>query len=146
MRKLNGSILSLATQEPKRIWTILVVEDEFFLRDMVAIYLRECGWNVLEAASGEDALLHLDETPDIDVIFTDLRLAGTMNGWDVAEAFRQKLPELPVIYATADAVGPQRRVAESLFFDKPYAPEQIRTACEHLMNGRPESSSDTTRH
>ena len=132
--------VSMPAQEPERVWTILIVEDEFFLRDMVAMYLRECGWNVLEAASGEDALLHLDEAPDIDVVFTDLRLGGTLNGWDVGEAFRQKLPELPVIYTTGRAVEPQRRVDGSLFFDKPYAPEQIRTACERLTNGQPNSS------
>jgi CheY-like chemotaxis protein len=132
--------MSMPVQKPKKVWTILVVEDEFFLRDNVATYLRECGWNVLEAASGEDALLHLEETPDIDVVFTDLRLGGTLNGWDVGEACRQKLPELPVIYATGRAIEPQRRVDGSLFFDKPYAPEQIRSACEHLMNGASKSS------
>ncbi len=131
--------MSMPLHESKRIWTILIVEDEFFLRDMVAAYLRECGWNVLEAASGEDALVHLDEAPDIDVVFTDLRLGGTLNGWDVGEAFRQKLPELPVIYTTARAIEPQRPVDGSLFFDKPYAPEQIRTACEHLMDAAPSS-------
>ena len=132
--------VSMPAQEPERVWTILIVEDEFFLRDMVAMYLRECGWNVLEAASGEDALLHLDEAPDIDVVFTDLRLGGTLNGWDVGEAFRRKLPDLPVIYTTGRTIEPQRGVDGSLFFDKPYAPEQIRTACERLMNGQPNSS------
>ena len=128
--------VSMTAQEAKRAWTILIVEDEFFLREMVAAYLRDCGWNVLEAASGEDALLHLDETPDIDVVFTDLRLGGALNGWDVGEAVRQKQPELPVIYTTGRAVEPQRRVDGSLLFDKPYAPEQIRSACENLMNSQ----------
>ncbi len=131
--------MSVSAHESKPVWTILIVEDEFFLRDMVATYLRECGWNVLEAASGEDALRHLDEAPDIDVVFTDHRLGGTLNGWDVGEAFRQKQPELPVIYTTARAIEPQRPVDGSLFFDKPYAPEQIRTACEHLMDAAPSS-------
>jgi CheY-like chemotaxis protein len=127
--------MSMSAREAKPVWTILIVEDEFFIRDMAAAYLRECGWNVLEAASGEDALRHLDEAPDIDIVFTDLRLGGTVNGWDVGEAFRQKLPELPVIYTTGRTIEPQRAVNGSLFLDKPYAPEQIRSACEHLMNG-----------
>jgi CheY-like chemotaxis protein len=120
----------------KEVWTILIVEDEFFLRDIVAEYLRECGWNVLEAANGEDALLHLDEASNIDVVFTDIRLGGSLNGWDVGEAFRQKASELPVIYTTGQTIEPQRRVGESLLLEKPYAPEQIRTACEQLLNGK----------
>jgi CheY-like chemotaxis protein len=125
----------LRHETENRTGTILIVEDEFFLRETVAEYLRDCGWTVLEAASGEDALLHLD-APGIDVVCTDIRLGGELNGWDVGEAFRRKLPELPVIYATGRAIEPQRRVQGSLFFDKPYAPEQIRAASELLLNGR----------
>jgi CheY-like chemotaxis protein len=129
--------MSIQTRTPeKRRVTILIVEDEYFLRETVAEYLRDCGWNVVEAASGEDALLHLGEAPEIDVVFTDIRLGGRLNGWDLGEAFRREQPGLAVMYATARTLEPERRVEGSLFFDKPYVPEQIRAAGEQLLNAR----------
>jgi CheY-like chemotaxis protein len=113
--------------------TILVVEDEILLRDLVCDHLREAGWNVLEADSGEDALTLLEGPRQIDVVFTDIRLNGTLNGWDVGEACRRKVADFPVIYATGFTVEPPRKVAGSIFFDKPYRPEQIHDACERLF-------------
>jgi CheY-like chemotaxis protein len=133
--------LILSEQSSPRPPTVLVVEDEFILRDMVAGYLRETGWKVLEAASGEDALAHLDQTPGIDIVFTDIRLNGTLNGWDVGEACRRKISDLPVIYATGYSITPPRKVDGSLFFNKPYAPEQIRRACEELIAARGRKNS-----
>lgn len=113
--------------------TILVVEDECLLREMVGDHLREAGWNVIEAGSGEDALACLEQATEIDVVFTDIRLNGPLNGWDVGEACRRSNTDLPVIYASGQTIEPPRNVDGSLFFDKPYDPEQIRVACERLF-------------
>jgi CheY-like chemotaxis protein len=122
----------LAGPGPDRLPTILVVEDEWMLRDMVSCHLRASGWGVYEAASGEEALLKLDAL-EIDVVFTDIRLNGSLNGWDVGEACRRKMKDFPVIYTTGHTIDPPRNVDGSLFFNKPYDPDQIRVACERLI-------------
>jgi len=114
--------------------TVLVVEDEWLVRHTIVEYLREAGYAVLETESGEgalDFLAHEDDRP-IDIVFTDIRLGGALNGWDVAEAFRAKHPQLPVIYASGYAVTPPREVRDSMYFTKPYDPQDILRACRSL--------------
>jgi DNA-binding response OmpR family regulator len=122
-------------QNGGRVPTILVVEDEWMLRDTVCNHLREAGWNVYEAGGGEEALAKLDAL-EIDVVVTDIRLNGSLNGWDVGEACRRKMADFPVIYTTGLTIEPPRNVDGSLFFNKPYDPAQIRVACELLITAK----------
>ena len=93
----------------------LVVEDEWIVRNNIVNELRESGWTVVETATGEEALALLADR-EVDVVLTDIQLAGAMTGWDVARAARGARPNLPVIYASANASDPLRRVEGSLFF------------------------------
>jgi CheY-like chemotaxis protein len=99
---------------------VLVVEDEWLVREEIVCQLKAAGWQVLEASTGEVALGLLTDKQRIDVLVTDIQLAGYLSGWDVAEAFRATHPEMPVIYASANTVDRSRTVANSLFFNKPY--------------------------
>lgn len=58
---------------------ILVVEDEFLVRELVADELREAGFDVLEAETGAEAVAQC-EGQDPDVLFTDIRLPGNLDG------------------------------------------------------------------
>jgi len=60
------------------------------IRQVTADWLQQAGFRVFEARSGEDAIWFLGHDEKVDVLFTDLRLGGASDGWDVAEAFRQK--------------------------------------------------------
>ena len=110
----------------------LVVEDEWLLRDVIAEALRCAGWVVLETSTAEDAIALIRAGHRIDLVFTDIQLAGVQCGWDLAEQCRAVQPELPIIYASGNAADRSRRVAGSLFFDKPYQPEKIVEACRRL--------------
>ena len=48
--------------------------------------LRSEGWLVLEARTGKEAIVHLDAAIRVDIVFTDIQLAGPLSGWDVADA------------------------------------------------------------
>ena len=98
---------------------VLIVEDEWLLRLELASALEEAGWTVLEAESGERALSILDQRPSLNVLITDIRLGGTTNGWDVADAARAVSPLLPVIYVSANKPDTDRQVTHSTFFSKP---------------------------
>ena len=115
---------------------VLVAEDEWFLRACIASYLRAANWRVLETRTGEAAISLLQAGQHIDVLFTDIGLAGKMSGWEVGERFRRAEPEIPVIYTSGDAPQLERAVANSLFIAKPYDLDAIVDACRTVANGR----------
>jgi CheY-like chemotaxis protein len=98
----------------------LVVEDEWLLRAALVEEMERAGWTVLEAASGEAAFDIIEGEARIDVLVTDIKLAGVASGWDVAEAFRKSHSDDPVIYASGNAVDAARLVSKSVFVTKPY--------------------------
>jgi CheY-like chemotaxis protein len=110
---------------------VLVVEDEWFVRAVIVDFLRANGSQVLEAATGEEAVSLIDgKDQQLDVLFTDIRLGGRLNGWDVAEIFRKHRPAMRVLYASGYSIEPPRHVSDSKFFNKPYRPEDILKACK----------------
>ncbi len=109
---------------------VLVVEDEWLVRDFLVSHLQDAGWRVLEADSAEQAIAMLKAGQHIDIVITDIQLKGALTGWDVAEAFRAAQPTMPVIYASGNAPDPSRLVPESLFFRKPYDPDAILRSCQ----------------
>ncbi|MGK7870932.1 ATP-binding protein [Falsiroseomonas sp. E2-1-a20] len=85
--------------------TVLLVDDEDGARQPAADRLRELGYVVLEARDGPGAMQILaSEQPD--VLVTDVGLPNGMNGRQIAEAVRGRLPGLPVLYITGYAVTP----------------------------------------
>ena len=112
----------------------LVVEDDWFVREDVASQFRQEGWVVLEASSGAKALELLREGQSIDVLVTDIRLADTITGWDVAEAVRIIQPEVPVIYASGGPDNEDRRVLDSVSLSKPMTAHDLLLACSKLRS------------
>ena len=118
--------------------TVLVVEDEFLIRSLVADYLSDSGFDVHEAESGDEALDYLKTGAAVDVLFTDIELPGSMNGVKLAECARAMRPELPVVYASG---GPRTRdmrrprSARPRFLPKPYDPAEVCTLVAKLAAG-----------
>ena len=79
--------------------TVLVVEDEEGVRRMSCEALKDLGYRVYEASSGEEALKIYDAVGTVDVVFTDIVMAG-MTGREMADKLRLKTPELKVLYTT----------------------------------------------
>lgn len=117
--------------------TGLVVEDEWLLRLELAEELTAAGWQVREAATGEEAMRLLNqlkaEGANLDFLVTDIRLGGPLDGWDVAEACRQIWPEIPVIYVSANPIAEKRRVEGSEFLSKPVQVDHLLSACRRLI-------------
>jgi CheY-like chemotaxis protein len=87
---------------------------------------------VLESGTGEGAITLLNAHPQVDVLFTDIQLAGYLSGWDVAEAFREKRLNGLVLYASGNSIDARRQVPGSRFFRKPYTSAAIIDACRLL--------------
>lgn len=111
---------------------VLVIEDEFLVRTDIADHLRDAGYDVIETASGEEAIALCQSNSSIDMVFTDVTLMGSLNGWDVAECFRMERPNAPVLYTSADAIDRKRCAPGSVFIAKPYRHDDILTACRGL--------------
>ncbi|MCK1268931.1 response regulator [Bradyrhizobium sp. 49] len=103
---------------------ILVVEDDPLIREFVVEALREAGYEVIHASNGEDALAWFGRRV-ADVLVTDIRLPGAIDGWQIAERCREQDPELPVIYATGFSPVAPRAVIGSVFLRKPFPPEEV---------------------
>lgn len=113
---------------------VLVVEDEGLLREMIAEELRYAGFAVLEAADGESAANILCGSARVDLLFTDIRLPGPLDGWDVAKLGRRARAALPVIYASGYTVDRTGEVDGAIFLHKPYQPSQIVETIRRLLS------------
>jgi CheY-like chemotaxis protein len=102
----------------------LLVEDEEMLRTILSEELADAGFEVLEAGDGEEALACFREQ-EPDLLLTDIRLPGALDGWDIAEALRERKADLPVIYMSGFSPVRPRQVPHSHFIRKPYRPSQL---------------------
>jgi CheY-like chemotaxis protein len=91
---------------------------------VVCMDLVDAGFSVREAATGDEAIRILqEESPgdeQIGVLFTDIRMPGSLDGWSLAERARALKPGLQVLYASGYSPEPAREVPGSLFITKPY--------------------------
>src|SRR3712207_1436461 len=90
--------------------TVLVVDDEVLVRLVIAEYLRDCGYRVLEAGTPEDAVAILNANLNVDIVFTDLELPGHSSGLELARWIRRRHPDMRVIvtsgvYSSAELAG-----------------------------------------
>jgi CheY-like chemotaxis protein len=102
---------------------VLVVEDDPFVREMAVTGLENAGFVVTEAASGGEALNFLHAGIAVDALLTDIRLPGA-DGWTVAKAYRERFPNLPVLYVTGYAERMQP-VPGGIILSKPYRMAQV---------------------
>lgn len=117
--------------------TILVVEDEVLVRLVIAEYLRECGYRVHEAASAEEALSVL-QAPEVavDVVFSDVSMPGSMDGFGLARWIRSEKPGIQVILTST--VDRSAQVAGMLceagpLLEKPYEPVAVIDRIKQLL-------------
>ncbi len=119
------------TVEPLRA-SVLVVEDEPLILEVVADELNDAGFDVHQAATGEEAVALLQAQPSLDLLLTDIRLPGRLDGWSVAEQARRRFAALSVIYVTGYSGAPARQVPGSVLIMKPYRPAAILKAAQNL--------------
>lgn len=108
----------------ERTPTILVVDDEYLLRAMLSDYLQECGFKVLEASSADEAVSIIEMVEvTIDLVFTDVSMPGSMDGFGLAKWVRANRPGLHVILTSGDAKkteAAKQLCEKEPFFNKPY--------------------------
>jgi CheY-like chemotaxis protein len=104
--------------------SILVVEDEFLVRLIICDELRAAEYNVIEAVNGDEAVAILKSGARVDLIFSDVRMPGAIDGLGLLAFVRQAYPTTPVII-TSGHLRPDLALADGAtqFLSKPYSIE-----------------------
>jgi CheY-like chemotaxis protein len=123
--------------------TILVVEDEFLIRFMLADSLREIGYQVLEAANGDEGLAVLLSGQAVDLMVTDVRMPGSIDGIELTRRSKSLAPARPVIVCSAHLFEPESYPADA-FLPKPYTFAELANVIERLT-GEPWQTNSQTR-
>ncbi|WP_338027892.1 response regulator [Bradyrhizobium oropedii] len=119
---------------------VLVVEDDFSIKELAVEALSEGGFEPQAVASGEEALALLQrDHHQYRALITDIHLQGELTGWDVARRARELNLDMPVVYMTGDSADqwPSQGVPTSILLTKPFAPVQLVTAVSNLLNAAP---------
>ncbi len=119
--------------------TILLVEDEPDLREMVRDILAGYDYHILEAASGVDALTVWDQADGkVDLLLTDMVMPDGMNGRELATLLRKRKPGLKIIYSsgyTAALLAGESDKLDGFFLPKPYRPQELAAMVRGCLDG-----------
>lgn len=120
--------------------TILVVEDEILIRFILADSLRDLGFQVLEAGDGDEGLQILNSGQVIDLIVTDVRMPGEVEGIELARRSKSLAPGRPVIVCSAHLYKSEAFPADE-FLAKPYSIAVLAEAIARLIGDPWQKSS-----
>jgi PAS domain S-box-containing protein len=122
---------------PRGNETVLVVEDDPFVRSFVMKRLESLGYSVVAAIDSNDALRKLRTEIDIDIVFTDIVMPGGINGWELAELAKQIRPGLPVLltsgYALETLVLHGRLQPGAMVLAKPYRKDALARRLREIL-------------
>jgi two-component system, response regulator PdtaR len=117
----------------REVATVLIVEDEFLVREMVQVELEDAGYEVLVADNADVAIAILEARTDIHLVFTDINMPGSMDGLKLAACVRDRWPPVHIIITTGKA-RPQEIPANALFIPKPYIGRTVVEAIRTFEN------------
>jgi two-component sensor histidine kinase len=105
---------------------VLVVEDEMVLRMRAVDIVEDAGFTPVEAANADQAIAILESRSDIDLLFTDIQMPGSMDGLKLAHAVHDRWPAIKIILVSGQ-VKPSdaERPVDSRFFGKPLGVGQM---------------------
>lgn len=138
----RGSNGSNPLPSPEARKTIMIVEDEPNVAELVRTVLQEDGYRILEAGDGLGALqVWNDNRGRIDLLLTDLNMPHGMSGVDLADNLRALAPELQVVYMSGgspDGLMPQLQSGrDGVFLAKPFSPAHLQQTVRGRLNGKP---------
>ncbi len=116
--------------------TVLIVEDELFIRINIADYLRDCGFHVIEASTGDDAKAVIESGRTIHVVFADVQMPGELDGFGLARWIRQHRPDLHVILNSGMVNAAEKAgdlCEDGPLMAKPYGEAQVVARIQEML-------------
>ena len=119
--------------------TVLVVEDDPEVRTLVVSLLSSLGYQIMEAATGAAALEQLGSTTRVNLLLTDVMLAGGINGRELATEVKRRAPGIQVLYMsgyTENAIVHHGRLdADAELLQKPFRRADLARAVRKALDG-----------
>lgn len=118
----------------------IVLDDEAEIRELVRGYLLKAGFQVIEAASDDEALELLENLPKVSLMVSDIMMAGSKTGIDIARAAKRIRPETPFLLISGlSSTHPALGEAETEFrlLKKPFGEEDFVIALDNLFADQP---------
>lgn len=114
--------------------TILVVEDEAFVRLHAVEIVRDEGLPTLEAADALEALDLLKIHPEVAVLFTDIDMPGGMDGMELVERVHKQLPTVQLVLTSGRARPSADEIPDSgTFLAKPYSAADLTSVLREML-------------
>jgi PAS domain S-box-containing protein len=107
-----GKPLEKSTSHNSRKQLVLVVEDNPSVRDVAADMIDEMGFDVITASNGHEGLKAITEREDIDLVLSDVIMAGGMNGPELATKALKIRPNLRILFMSGYAPGSVRQMQD----------------------------------
>jgi two-component sensor histidine kinase/CheY-like chemotaxis protein len=99
---------------------VLIVEDEMILRMRAVDIVEDAGFTPIEAVNADDALAILESRSDIEMLFTDIQMPGSMDGLKLAHAVRERWPKIKIILVSGQlTLTDADKPVDSRFYGKP---------------------------
>lgn len=123
--------------------TVLVVDDEEGLLDVAVSYLQDLGYKTFSASNGADALKIIRENRDLDLLFSDIIMLGSMDGYQLARAAHGENPALKILLASGftkkreEYLNGESRYLSKLaanLLTKPYNQAELAIAVRQICN------------
>ncbi len=140
-------VLKIVNSEPEkelRRPTVLVVEDDPLIRSSLAEHLRALGYSIVEAANAAEGIAIFAAGVPIDVVFSDIRMPGTMDGLGLARWIRRHHPAVRVALTSGTGGGARATQVSEIFVRKPYQVAEVAAHIARLLAEAttPPASSD----
>lgn len=114
---------------------VLVVEDSTIIRMGAIDLVLAAGYEALQASDADEAIAILESRGDVDLVFTDVHMPGTMDGIRLSHYIRDRWPPVKLIVASGAAILAESSLpAGSSFFSKPYDDHTIIQAMSRLLS------------
>ena len=113
---------------------VLVVEDEPLLLMLAGEIVEDAGFEPILAHNADEAILILESRDDISIVFTDVRMPGSMDGIRLAAAVRDRWPPIKLVVVSGHVTGASELPAGAHFYRKPYIAEKIAASLRELAH------------
>ena len=114
---------------------VLVVEDSAMIRMSAVDLVLSAGYEALAASDADEAIRILEARSDIDLVFTDVQMPGTMDGIKLCHYIRERWPPVKLLVASGNAILEESSLPSgSTFFSKPYDDHTITDAIGRMLS------------
>ena len=113
---------------------VLLVEDEPLVRELEIDVLQDAGFRVIEARTADEAFDMLRGRPDVRIVFTDVDMPGSINGFEFARLVHQGWPEVAILVSSGKMQPKEGDLPDgAAFIAKPYRPDALVEQLQKLV-------------